>query len=246
MTPLPSAAPLPPGCPWSGWAPPNVQWCEENLCALVTAPANTWSNLAYIVVGLVMWAAARRLGRSDLRFYGPAAIVVGVFSLAYHASYTFFFQFFDFVGMFVFLDLVILVDLGRLGRLQPKSQLRSWWLMVAASSALVPPLFFAGIPIQLLVAATIAVWVPLEFVLWRARGGSGRLLWLALALSATAGLFSGADVTRVYCNPHDHFFQGHAIWHVLTAASFYALFRHHQQLPPAGSGLGKTFPTREG
>ena len=62
MTPLPSAAPLPPGCPWSGWAPPNVQWCEENLCALVTAPANTWSNLAYIVVGLVMWAAARRLG----------------------------------------------------------------------------------------------------------------------------------------------------------------------------------------
>lgn len=196
MTPLPSAAPLPPGCPWSGWAPPNVQWCEENLCALVTAPANTWSNLAYIVVGLVMWAAARRLGRSDLRFYGPAAIVVGVFSLAYHASYTFFFQFFDFVGMFVFLDLVILVDLGRLGRLQPKSQLRSWWLMVAASSALVPPLFFAGIPIQLLVAATIAVWVPLEFVLWRARGG----LW-AVVVARTGAFCDCRAVLRSRRDP---------------------------------------------
>ena len=95
-------------------------------------------------------------------------------------------------------------------------------------------------------AATSAVWVPLEFVLWRARGGSGRLLWWALALSAVGAAFSAADVTRLFCDPQDHFFQGHAIWHVLTAASFYALFRHHQQLPPAGSRLGKTFPTGEG
>jgi hypothetical protein len=213
--------------------PPNVRWCEENLCSIVTAPANTWSNLAYVLVGLVMWVAARRLGRSDLRFYGPAAIVVGLFSLVYHASYTFFFQFFDFVGMFVFLDLVILVDLDRLGRIAPKSQLRSWLILVAVSSALVPPLFFAGIPIQLLVVVSIAVWVALEVALLRTRGGPGRLLWLSLALSAAAGLFSASDVTRVLCDPRNHFFQGHATWHVLTACSFYALFRHHEQLPRA-------------
>ena len=172
-----------------------------------------------------MWRAAIRSGREDLRLYGPAAIVVGVFSLVYHASYTFFFQFFDFVGMFVFLDLVIVADLVRLGYLAPARQTRSWLWLVALSSALVPPLFFAGIPIQLLVVVTIAVWLVLEF-----RMGQGPWLWLSILLSATAGMFSAADVTGVYCNPTDHVFQGHAIWHVLTAASFFTLFRHHERI----------------
>ena len=56
------AAPLPPGCPWSGFTPPNVDWCEEELCAWIVNPADTWSNLAYVVLGLFMWWAARHAG----------------------------------------------------------------------------------------------------------------------------------------------------------------------------------------
>ena len=44
--------PLPPGCPWSGFAPPDLKHCETNLAAWITTPANTWSNLAYIAVGV--------------------------------------------------------------------------------------------------------------------------------------------------------------------------------------------------
>ncbi len=50
--------PLPDGCPWSGWTLPNLKWCEDNVCAWVTAPANTWSNLAYIFFSLLMWRRA--------------------------------------------------------------------------------------------------------------------------------------------------------------------------------------------
>ena len=231
-----SAPPLPPGCPWSGWLPPNVQWCEENLCALVTAPANTWSNLAYLIVAIVMWRQAAGLPGRGVDFYGPAAAVVGICSLVYHASYTFVFQFFDFVGMFVFLDLMITSDLVRLGRASAARQRSLWLFLVVTSSGLVPALFFAGIPIQFLVVATIAPWLWLEFALLRARGGRRDLLWLSIALAAVAGLFSAADVTRIYCRPDDHFLQGHAIWHVLTACSFYAIFRHHAQLPEANPG----------
>lgn len=43
--------PLPDGCPWSGWTLPNLKWCEDNVCAWVTAPANTWSNPGGNLVG---------------------------------------------------------------------------------------------------------------------------------------------------------------------------------------------------
>jgi hypothetical protein len=37
------APPLPPGCPWSGFTPPNIDWCEQELCALVVNPARVSS-----------------------------------------------------------------------------------------------------------------------------------------------------------------------------------------------------------
>jgi len=221
--------------------PPNLQWCEENLCALVTAPANTWSNLAYVVVGLAMWWQARASDDRGLRLYGPVCMMLGVCSFVYHASYTFFFQFFDFVGMFAFLDLVIVSDLVRLGRASARRRLNLWGLLVVTSSLAVLPLFFAGIPIQFLVVATVAVWLGLEWALLRARGGRSRLLWCSIALAACAGLFSAADLGRLYCNPDDHLLQGHAIWHILTACSFYTLFHHHAQLP----GLTGGYPASE-
>ncbi|MCH2169143.1 ceramidase [Myxococcota bacterium] len=239
-----TAPPLPQGCPWSEWMPPNLKWCEENLCQVVTAPANTWSNLAYLGIGIVMWWQARKLGRRDLVFYGPATIVMGAFSLAYHASYTFFFQFFDFVGMFVFLDLMIVMDLQRLDRLKQLHPWSAWLLLVVVSSALVPLFFFAGIPIQLLVAGTVPVWLWLEGSLLRERGGSRALLVTSLALAMLALLFSASDVTGVFCDPTDHIVQGHAIWHLLSACAFYALFLHHVQLPerrlrgPLDPGVG--------
>jgi hypothetical protein len=69
---------------------------------VIVNPADTWSNLAYIAFGLWMMREARRGGRRDLALFGPASIAVGVFSGAYHASYTWMLQFFDFVGMFLF------------------------------------------------------------------------------------------------------------------------------------------------
>src|SRR5205823_851454 len=64
--------PFGPGCPWwdlhERFGEPNVKWCEERLCAMANEPANTWSNLGYLVVGAAIFAAASRaklpLGRA--------------------------------------------------------------------------------------------------------------------------------------------------------------------------------------
>jgi len=44
-----------------------------------------------------------------------------------------------------------------------------------------------------------------------------------------AAAFSASDVSRARCEPADHLFQGHAIWHVLGAFTIAAAFRHYRQ-----------------
>jgi hypothetical protein len=223
------APPLPPGCPWSGFTPPNVDWCEEELCAFIVNPADTWSNLVYVALGLWMWRAAR--GRSDLRLFGPAGVAVGVLSFAYHASYTWALQFFDFVGMFLFCFTVIARNAVRLGWVSPARETRFFALGVAGASALVPLLFETGVPIQLTVAACIAVALAQEAALRRGAPPLPRAYGLGLALLGLAGVASALDVTRVACDPQNHWLQGHALWHVLSAFALLAFFRFYAALP---------------
>mmetsp|Transcript_7748 Transcript_7748/g.10130 ORF Transcript_7748/g.10130 Transcript_7748/m.10130 type:complete len:188 (+) Transcript_7748:196-759(+) len=121
--------PLEPGCPWAEWTRPNIKWCEENLCSYITTPANTWSNLSYIVFGIWMiYDASKRKsqggkkeGSRTLTTIGFASIMVGVTSLIYHASYTAQGQFLDFVGMYMFAVIPVILNLRRLRFLTKKN-----------------------------------------------------------------------------------------------------------------------------
>ena len=60
-------------------------------CSWVVEPANTWSNLAYLVVGVVIYFAARRSPSPQLRFFALQAdasllALVGVPALELSAS----------------------------------------------------------------------------------------------------------------------------------------------------------------
>ena len=226
------APPLPAGCPWSGWTPPNVDWCERELCSWVVNPANTWSNLPYLALGALMFWQARGTGSRALARFGPASVAVGAFSLVYHASYTWFFQFFDFVGMFLFCFAVLTPNALRLGWIAPGRQAAFFLGGVGSASALVVLGFESGVPIQGLVALLVLVAVGQELA-WRRRHGAlraHRSWWAALALFAVAAAASLLDVTRSCCDPDDHWLQGHAAWHVLSALGLYCLFRFYADL----------------
>jgi len=229
------ADPLPPGCPWSGWTPPNVDWCEEELCGWIVNPADTWSNLAYIAFGIAMALRAHGRSSSVLSLFAPASVIVGVFSFAYHASYTYFLQFFDFVGMFLFCFVIITANALRLGWIGRERRVAFLVAGVVLFSAGVPLLSETTIPIQSLVGLLIAAILAQEAsASRRRRAGSGatdyRPFFIGLALLVVAAAFSLADVTRAFCDPSDHWLQGHAIWHLLTAASLYAMFRFYAEI----------------
>lgn len=235
------APPLQPGCPWSALsllAPPNVDWCEAPLCSWVVEPANTWSNIAYLLVALLLWRRSQGKTGRGLGLFAPAMLLTGLFSLVYHASYNFFTQFFDFVGMFLWLGLLLAINRARLGAAGGGAIARDLGFVVAGGSVLVVLFYLLGIPIQLIVLGLIFVLLGQEIACSRRPDRPDDYRWYAvmLVLLASASVFSALDVTRVFCDPDNHFLQGHATWHLLSALSMAAGYMFYEQLGARGRG----------
>ncbi len=232
--PVAPIVPLEAGCPWepvsSLWLP-NVRWCEAQLCSLVVEPANTWSNLAYVLAGLALWWIGSRRGERTLRIFGVAEIAVGICSLVYHMSFSGILQVLDFAGMYVFTNLLIALNLVRLGALSHRRFWPVYATSVVAFTALTVALRFTPFPIQGIVFVLILAIVVTE-AMQRARADlDRRFFYASLVTLVVAAAFSAADVTGVLCDPNDHFVQGHAIWHVLGSLSLIFAACFYRQFP---------------
>ena len=190
-------------------------------------------NLAYVLVGVALWIAARRSSSPHLRSFAPAAVLVGLASGIYHASYTFVLQILDFAGMYLFLYLLITLNLRRLGRLAGNGWRARFWQLVLGTTLFTVALDFLEVPIQGIVFVLIIALVASEVALWR-RGHAAALHFfgLAMGLISAGAVFSLVDVTRTWCDPAHPFLQGHAIWHVLSALCLFAAYFHYRQFEP--------------
>ena len=237
---------LPDGCPWSNWARPNLKWCEDNLCAWVTTPANTWSNLLYIVFAVLMWREAGA-ERPTLRLFAPASALVGLTSGLYHASYTWFFQIFDFVGMFCFCWVTIALNARRMNVIGASSVYWAYFSGVSVCTICFFVLPKMGLPVQSIVLALILTTLMQEAALHHRlyskhpelRPKMKDFVCGILLLIVAFGC-SLSDLMRVWCSPHNHMINGHALWHILTAVVLYMLFRFHSQFAYDGAARGKT------
>jgi hypothetical protein len=225
---------LEPGCPWSelsALAPPNVKWCEEQICGWIVEPANTWSNLGYILIGLVLIVRAWKPRNRMMFTFGWAELIVGVFSFTYHMSYTFALQVLDFAAMYVFMGLLVALNLQRLGVFGRRGRGLFYGALLAGMTALTILLYFVGFPIQALVLVLVLVTLATEAMirLRRLERPEYRWFWTALGLITVAMTFSALDHERIFCDPKDHLIQGHAIWHMLGAVSLYASYLFYRQ-----------------
>jgi hypothetical protein len=196
--------------------------------------------LLYIIFAVAMWVQAGK-DRPALRLFAPASFVVGVSSFAYHASYTYFFQVFDFIGMFCFLMVSIVLNARRLGQLSPHLVKVAFAGSVTACTALLLIAPYIGFPIQIIVVALILLMLVQEIVLKSyysrhpaLRPKYGTFIW-AVSLLLVAFGFSLADMLRIWCEPDNHVINGHSIWHILTAVVLYLLFCFHSQFAYDGA-----------
>ena len=216
-----------PAGPWAGWAPPNLQWGEEHLAGWIATPANTWSNLAYLLVAVLIWRDAR--GSRPFRLLSLAMAAMGLGSFLYHASCTFAFQVVDFVGMYGVLWLFIVWNMRRAGYVG--IQTITYVLGVAGSTAVLFAMARAGLPYQSLILVLTGVLALQELRLRQsAPEADYRALRWAWGLLACALACSGADLSHLWYDPANHFVQGHACWHLLSAAGLYQASRFYASL----------------
>lgn len=222
---IPPARPAPPwpaGCFWSGFTQPDIRHCEENLCGVIAAPADTWSNLFYFAAAFYL---LRQPGRSS-KLLGGCVAFIGLTSFIFHASYTFLFQVGDYAGMFCLVWVLFGLNLRRAGK--DASLLALGAGGTIASTAVLVLAHNMGFPVQPVFALHLAALILSEAFVAK-RSTDYRWFLGALALSAAGFACWMLDYTRVWCDPNDHLWQGHAAWHLLTALSFLPLARFYRQ-----------------
>ena len=222
-------------CPWhqlrevSGL--PNVKWCEQTLCTWVMEPANTWSNVAFLIAAAYLFFVVRGSKDQLERFWPTATFWVGLTSLVYHMTLSFLTQVFDFFGMYCFFVFIVLMNAMRLGWLAREKVIRWTWVLVAGFTLFTVVVAKLHLPVQGIIVLLLIASIATE-VLASNRATvpvSRKYFYLALLLIGVAAAFSASDVTRRWCDPTNHWIQGHAIWHVLDAIGITVLFFHYRQ-----------------
>ena len=217
---------------WDGWARatclPDHCFCEAIGPGLVAQPANSWSSLAFVLVGAVIahsraWAGAGGEGNRMAvdpvyrRIFGYALVATGLGSYFYHASLTFAGQVCDMTGMYLLITFALLYALGRAGSAGAVMAYVLGNVALMAFQVRFPDLrryVFGGLVIAVLWLETRARIADRRW-LWRGAGalGLGFAIWVA-------------DITRVACAPGS-LAQGHAAWHILGASAGWFLFRYY-------------------
>ncbi|MEX0799434.1 MAG: ceramidase domain-containing protein [Bacteriovoracaceae bacterium] len=222
-------------CPWHPYAElfgsPNIKWCEETLCHWISEPANTYSNALYLIAAVYIFWRANRSRQPELLWFAPAMFFMGLFSFIYHMSNNYLTQIFDFVGMFLFVYWMLTLNASRIGWIGKKNRFPVLAALTLVSVGAIHVMYVFHIKFQIIVAsAAIAIFLTE----WRANKSSDspvdyKFYAAGMGFTALAFLFTLLDGARVWCDPTNHWVQGHALWHVFSAIGLTLIYHHYEQ-----------------
>jgi hypothetical protein len=210
-------------------------FCEASRSASVTQPANTLSNLFYVLAGLLALADHLRLPRAQaplIRRRGVALtfaagiIIVGLGSWFYHASLTFIAQWFDLLGMYLIVSFILLYNLARLRPLPGWGFGLAYFalnLVLGIWQAVAPELRRETFLVLLLLA------LGLETLILLRRKPILRVGLFFAGLGTFAAGYAAwlLDYTRAWCDPAS-WLQGHALWHLCGATACGLLYLYYR------------------
>jgi hypothetical protein len=226
--------PHPHGCFWhemaAEYGAPDIKYCEETICSFISEPANTWSNLSFIIIGLYIAIRYRKavLDMSPaLKVYGVNMVSVGIGSLLYHLSNNFLTQFLDFLGMYAFAGLLMFYHFEQLKLHKSHHLIRNFIFSFIPFSILFFGLRYFHLPVQFSVILIALISLGTKVILVHKYRPNLKLFFYTLipfTLAITAQLL---DINRFMCNPQNHIFQFHGLWHIFNSIGMGMLFFYY-------------------
>lgn len=212
-------------CPWDILKPSHINFCEAKLCSLIVKPAETWSNISFVIVGILVIYLSKKENQKQLSPIGYIGIVLGLFSGFFHASGTSLGSWLDISSMYLLTGVAIAYNFKRL----------YGWAFMPTFLALVIPssliVYFFEVLGLLVFALHFITALAVELVLYRKKQTDTDykpLLWM-LGIFLVAWSVWWLDLTKVWCDPDNHYFSGHALWHLMTGTTFYFIYRFYRQ-----------------
>jgi len=199
-------------------------FCENHPLDGLVQPANIMTALAFVVIALLALRSRPRTALSWATAFILTLIAAG--TTYYHADLTFLGQTFDFGGMNL---LILLALFWYAARANPHRQGLAWLGYVLAVLASFAVLIWApevrrGIFAVLVLLTLWLYWQDPARLVGKRRDEERRWLLAGLITLAVGYLFWNLDTYRVLCDPTS-WLQGHAFWHLASAAAAYYLYR---------------------
>ncbi len=226
---------------WRGWLGPDVgrgaNFCEASRDWVVRQPANTFSNVGFVVAGLLI---ARDVGARDSTGFSPrrhlatvmacVVVLLGPCSAAMHATQSAFGGHLDMLSMYLIASFAVAYATMRWMR-GGAPLLAATFLGGIAFCELVG-LLGDGLPVVmhsgnaafgiLLIAATV-----LEILIMRRGDTRSEHAYAYASLGSMLLAFAVWNASKAWlCEPYS-LIQGHAIWHILGAVAAYYLYRYY-------------------
>ncbi|MEI6833543.1 MAG: ceramidase domain-containing protein [bacterium] len=221
-------------CPWSNFAPATATFCESNLCSWIAQPSNTWSNLPFIIVGIMIVKASSK--HSLMKVMGHSAWFLGLGSAMFHASATFIFEVWDLLAMYMISGLMLSLNAARYWRFSKSRQtIIPYLAMTTLALALLVSFREIGI---VLFALQITAAVTLE-VLMHLRDDEVDFTFSKRFVGAfvLAFVIWNLDIHNIVCDPSNHILSGHAVWHLLNAVAIWYIYRFYDQFKLSGDSI---------
>lgn len=222
---------------WDTWriatCMPDRCFCEQiRVDEIIRQPANTWSSMMFTLVGILIGVHAfRQLGHSQKlsRLFALilsfALVFIGVGSAFYHASMTFWGQFFDVGSMYLLASFMLVYAWLRLFNLPIHLSTILYLLM---NSVLLVLLYFFPETRRGAFATVLILGIGFELYYATVHKPAIKGYWFnyGLLLFAIAYAIWTLDNNLVLCVA-DSLLQGHAVWHIFGAVSSGMLYLYY-------------------
>ncbi|MHB8871505.1 MAG: ceramidase domain-containing protein [Candidatus Doudnabacteria bacterium] len=201
---------------------PTIEFCEKAVDGIIKRPFYAFSNLSYLIVGFIILGKKTRYSKP----FGYIAILVGLLSFGYDASYTYISQLLDLLGMLIFVNLVIYLSTKRLFSIKTKKLLI--FQIIAVILGMFTILYFKSFSGDFVFGFFVLTAIILELSLWKAKKTREVKMWFAgLAVFVLAFIIWLFDANGLWCDP-TNMVNGRSIFHILTSITIFLLYKYNE------------------